>query len=188
MSDLTPEERGDLAQHLLLEGMGLAVAVREEPREKLADRLRGLSRHELESLAIVLAALINPDQPVREALAWVDFDEYGRHDPFAFRSQATIRQAAPRDAISLGEVVDEIKVRRVLEGEQHRLTASERALGVRIGMQRGLSYEEVAGLLGMKVDAVNRSWHRTRRRAREAGLPVPERPVWARSGQLRSAV
>lgn len=64
--------RGDLAEELVPEAVDLAMAVREESREEIAARVGGLSRHRLEALVVVLAAMVDPDRSVQDALGWLE--------------------------------------------------------------------------------------------------------------------
>lgn len=171
------EARGDLAQALLPDAAGLAVAVREESREEIAQRLASLDRHELEALAVVLAAMVDPDQPLAQALDWVDFDEYGDKHRLTKRSKRPIGAFAPDRPVTRGAGVDEIAVGHVLAGHRMPLNRAERALAISRGMQAGKSFEEMGAVLGMDAPSVQSSWERTKRAAREAGMPVPQRPA-----------
>jgi len=89
------QARGDLAEAMVQEAAGLAIAVREEPREEIARRLAGLDRVEMEALAVVLAAMVDPDQLLHESLAWVTFDEHGNAaSPYVPRYRRTAREKA----------------------------------------------------------------------------------------------
>lgn len=173
MNPLTAAERGDLAEALIPEAGALAVAVREEPRKQIADRLKGLSRHELEALAVILAAMVDPDRPMKDTFAWVDFDEYGDPLPWMKPAKRTVREAAKKPPRIRGGV-DEVAVRRALTGEPVPLNSRERTRAVEIGILRGLDYDGVADVLRMNREAVKQSWDRTKKKRREAGLPVPE--------------
>jgi hypothetical protein len=173
VSTADAEAGADLVEALLPDAAGLAVAVREEPREQIAARLAGLSRHELETLAVVLAAMVDPDQPIARALAWVDFDEYGEPLQSPTESIRHIRQAARPQRLDRNKGIDMAKVERALRGEPMGLTTHERTAAVDKGIRRGMGYDEVASVLGMSRDAVLRSWDRVKQRARANGQYVP---------------
>lgn len=183
MSGLTPAQRGDLAEALIPQAAALAVAVREEPQEEIADRLRGLSHHELEALAVVLAAMVDPDRSLKDALAWIDFDEYG--DPTTWKStvKQTVRQSAKKPPQDRSHGIDEVAVHRALTGERVPLNSRERTRAIEVGLRRGLGYTAVAEALGMQRETVQRSWERIKERRRAAGLPVPN----LRVDEIRSA-
>lgn len=180
MSTLNAEQRGDMVEALMPEAAGLVVDVHEGSAEDIKTRLAGLSRHELEALAVVLAAVADPERPLKEALAWVTFDEHGNRIPPSqtTRTEKTVRELAPTVRRQLAGV-DVVAVNRALsaKGQGMALNRDERRMAIEVGLRRGLSYELVAKRLGMEVDAVQRSWERTKKRAREAGEPVPQRPL-----------
>lgn len=177
MTTLTAEERGDLVEALLPEAAGLAVAVREEGQEQIASRLHGLGRHELEALAVVLAAMVDPDRRLKDALSWIDFDENG--DPLEpmKHSNRTVRSLVRRGAVDRAKGVDMVAVERTLKGERFDLTSFERTAAIDLGLRWGMSYDDVAERLGMTKDAVKRSWERSKKSARENGRYVPLQPV-----------
>jgi hypothetical protein len=179
VSTLSAEERGDLVEALRPDAAGLIVAVREETQEQITARLRGLSRYELEVVAVVLAALADPDRSMGEALGWIDFDEFG--EPLRYPSKASrpIRDAAstalPHTRGRAG--VDEVAVERALHGDRQPLNARERAMAVDRGIRRGMDYDLVAEHLGMDREAVMQAWERAKRKARAEGRPIPAQQV-----------
>ncbi|GAA0500953.1 hypothetical protein [Streptomyces olivaceiscleroticus] len=179
MSALSAEECGDLVEALLPDAAGLVCAVREESRDQIAARLGGMSRHELEAMAVILAAMADPERGLREAFEWINFDEYGEPLPWPSRSSKTVRglvsTAAPRMKGRAG--VDEVAVERALHGDPQPLNSAERALGVDRGIRRGMSYDDVAERLQMTRKAVEQAWTRAKERARAEGRYVPKEKV-----------
>ncbi|MBP5918724.1 hypothetical protein F3K34_43860 [Streptomyces sp. LBUM 1486] len=181
---MSAQQRGDMVEALLPEAAGLVVDVHEGSAEDIKTRLAGLSRHELEAVTVVLAALVDPDRPLRQALAWVDFDEYGEPlKPVASRSEKAIRDHVPRLARVRGGV-DVVLVHRALAPGRHgdmRLSQDERRLAVQVGRRRGMTFDEIAERLGMTAKAVERSWERSKARERAAaavaGRQSSVRPV-----------
>jgi DNA-binding CsgD family transcriptional regulator len=167
-----------MAEALLPEAAGLVVDVHEGSADDIKTRLMGLSRHELEALAVLLAALADPDRGIRESLAWVDFDENGNrlYSSDLTRSQKAVRDLAPSIRRELAGV-DVVAVHRALtpEGQGVPLTQAERRLAIEVGYRRGLPKKVIADRLGMSEDAVDRTWDRIKKRARDAGGPVPVR-------------
>ncbi|MCF0086651.1 hypothetical protein B0E37_01708 [Streptomyces sp. MH192] len=171
-----------MAVALVPEAAGLIVDVHEGSAEDIRVRLAGMSRHELEGLAVVLAALADPDRPLKEALAWVTFDEYGNPLPpsrAGTRSDKAIRDAVPVQKRCRTAGVDVVAVHRALteRGEGLALSQEERRLAIEVGVRRGMPYELVASRLGMEKDTVKRSWERVKERARAEGRVVPTRPL-----------
>lgn len=180
MSTLNASQRGDMVEALMPEAAGLVVDVHEGSAEEIKTRLAGLGRHELEALAVVLAAIVDPDRTMKDALAWVTFDEHGNRIPPSqtTRSEKPVRDLAPQMKRKLADV-DVVAVHRALTraGVGQPLNTFERRLAVEIGLRRGYTYQLVARQLSMDVEAVKRSWERTKQRARQAGEPVPQRPL-----------
>jgi hypothetical protein len=174
---MTAEQRGDFVEILMPVAAGLAMAVREEAPFEIRARLHELDRHELEVVAVVLAAMVDPDQPLAEALGWVDFDEHGEALGVAQKSRRTVGSLARVRPVDRTHGVDRVAVERVLNGERFPLNQHERTIGVDLGIRRGMSYDDVADRLGMTREAVQRSWDRSKKTARENGQYVPLQPV-----------
>lgn len=165
MTDAT--ERGDLAAALITDAAYLTMAVRDRDPADIAQRLAGLTRHELEALAVVLAAMVDPDRSVHQALGWIDFDEHGRPlEETPQKDGRRIRNAArePEHSTAIGP--DWAAAVRALEGEPIPLRKLDRTLAVEIATRRGWTKERTARVLGMTETAVDRSWQRTRARHR----------------------
>lgn len=170
--------RADLAQALIPEAAYLAMAVRDRDPNEIATRLNGLTRHRLEALAVVLAAMVDPDRSLKEALAWVDFDEHGRPlQPEPCRDFRLIRNAAREPAQSAAIGPDYAAALRALEGEPITLRKLDRALAVELAARRGWTTPQIAAALDMTETAVDRAWQRVKDRARANGRPVPRRPI-----------
>ncbi|MEU8682933.1 hypothetical protein [Streptomyces sp. NPDC048611] len=179
MNGTDAEARGDLVEAMLPDAAGLVVAVREETREQITARLRGMSRHELEVVAVVLAAMAEPDRGLGEAFGWISFDEHGEPLPRPSKATRTVRDvpstALPHTRGRSG--VDEVAVERALHGDPQPLNERERALGVDRGIRRGLDYDLIAERLGMTRSAVMQAWDRAKRKARTEGRHVPVQQV-----------
>lgn len=173
MTVMTAEQRGDLVEALIPDAAGLVVDVHEGSAADIAARLRGLSRHELETVAVVLAAMADPEQTLRQALGWITFDEAGERLEGGPEPVAGGLRDVARVEVQAGPIVDEVAVRRALEpGRPVVLNQRERRMAVCAGVRRGLKHEDIAGRLGMSRDAVQRTWERAKKRAREEGVPL----------------
>lgn len=177
---LNAKQRGDMVEALLPEAAGLVVDVHEGSADDIKTRLAGLTRHELEAVVVIVAALADPDVGIREALAWVNFDENGNrlYPSDLTRSQKAVRDLAPALRRQMSGV-DVVAVNRALSGRDRGVALSqvERRMAIEVGLVRGMSYELVAARLAMEVEAVKRTWERIKARAREEGVPVPSRPA-----------
>lgn len=160
--------RADLAQALIPEAAYLAMAVRDRDPADIAQCLAGLTRHQLEALAVVLAAMVDPERTLQDALGWIDFDEHGqpleeapRRDGRRIRN--AVREPHPSEAVG----PDYAAALRALEGEPIELRQADRALAVTIAIRRGRTKKETADVLGMSEGAVGKAWLRSQNR-REA--------------------
>lgn len=173
MSTLTAAQRGDLAEAMLPEAAGLIVEVHEGSADEIRLRLQGLTRHELEAVAVVLAGLADPDRGIKDALSWVTFDEAGDSLEWSTDSKREVREfASARSDRSYG--VDRVAVDRALgPGPEVLLNRDERRVAVETGVRRGMSYDDVADRLGMDRETVKRAWERAKRKARAEGRWVP---------------
>lgn len=76
--EVSARRRGEWARRVILpRALELVTAVREEHRLALGDRRAGLGRAELESVVVVLAAMVPDDQPAAELLAWITWNDNG---------------------------------------------------------------------------------------------------------------
>jgi len=75
---VTREELGDLAERMVFKGARLAAIVHGDGGRWDVDNLiGGLDLTELRALAVVLAAMVDPEQTVGQALAHITWDEHG---------------------------------------------------------------------------------------------------------------
>jgi hypothetical protein len=152
-------------------------------RRDIGQVIARLAEGEKDALLVVLAGLVPPDVPLGWLLAYLTWDEHGKAASPPSTTE-TLRDIASDDESSCGlqEVdVDEAAVLRALEGENVPLNRDERRSAVVHGMTKGMGSQAVADALGMTQVAVDAVWTRARKRAREAGAPVPECPRWAKT-------
>lgn len=73
---MTPDQLGDLAERMVFKGARLAAIVHGDGGVWDVDNLIGaLDLHELRALAVVCAAMVDPDTTVADALAHITWDE-----------------------------------------------------------------------------------------------------------------
>ena len=72
---------GDEAQRLLNVALDLAVTVRDEHRDVIAQQLNTIPANDKDGLLVVLAALVDVGRPVGDLLSWVTWDENGNPLP-----------------------------------------------------------------------------------------------------------
>jgi hypothetical protein len=75
---MNARERGDLAEDMLPKACLLSVLIHGDGGpEDVAEVLAGLDETQKNALIVVLAGMVDPEQPVGKALGWVDFTENG---------------------------------------------------------------------------------------------------------------
>lgn len=75
------QARGDLAESLIPVAASLIGAVHEGGPVEVERVLSILAPENLPALAVVLAAMVDPDRPMSALLGWVTFDEHGAPPP-----------------------------------------------------------------------------------------------------------
>lgn len=118
MNRLSPEQRGDLAERMLPEAANLAVLVHGDGGpEDVAQVLSGLTGPEKDALIVILAGLVDPDQPVGKALGWLDHDEHGSLTVPSWSEERSVRDLAPEPDCDLDEdFVDQVAVAKFMKG------------------------------------------------------------------------
>jgi hypothetical protein len=143
---VTPAERGDLAERLLPKAVHLACVVRGDGDVHDVDfHTRSLDRTELLALVVLLAAMVDPDQRIDDALGYVTWDETGRSAPAEVHGLRTLRGLASKVDGPKG-----LGAKRVLDSERMQL-ARELHLG------QGYTVTEVAARIGAS-DITVKKW------------------------------
>ena len=103
MNTLSVEQRGDLAETMLPVAANLAVLVHGDGGpEDVAEVLAGLDETQKNALIVVLAGLVDPEQPVGKALGWLDFNEHGSVVVPSWSEDRPVRDLAPDGVEELG--------------------------------------------------------------------------------------
>lgn len=176
MSVLTAEQRGDLAEQLLPVAAHLAVLVHGDGGpEDVAEVLAVLDETQKDALIVVLAGLVDPEQPVGKALGWLDFNEHGSVVVPSWSEQTSVRDLAPDGGTDDGqEFIDQVAVERFLTGAKVPLSEAERLEAVVRGVGRGLTYRDIDALHHVPVNTTATFISRLRKRYVQQGRPFPE--------------
>lgn len=91
----TPTDRGDLAERMLPVAARLACIVHGDgAHQDIAHVLDQLDRSELIAVIVDLAAMVNPDTRIDDALSHITYDEHGKPAPALANGKRTLRGLA----------------------------------------------------------------------------------------------
>ncbi|MFG2676980.1 hypothetical protein [Streptomyces sp. NPDC048445] len=173
MSIPTAVQRGDLAESMLPVAAHMAALVHGDGGpEDVQETLQPLTEEQRNALIVVLAGLVDPDQPMGKLLGWLDRNEHGALTVPNWGDRTPLRDLAPEPEVG-DDYIDPIAVDQYILGARIEVTDNEflavlgraAALGLSMGeldRRRGVSR-------GMNGDRVNRM----RKAYQRAGLAAP---------------
>lgn len=177
MTRMSPEQRGDLAERMLPEAANLAVLVHGDGGpEDVAQILAGLDGAEKDALIVVLAGLVDPDQPVGKALGWLDHDEHGSLTvPASWSEERSVRDLVPEpDAVPDADFVDQVVVSNFVRGFRvGTVTDAEFLEAVKQCVARGLTLGDVDQLRGWSQKTTANWVNRLRKQYQRSGRDFP---------------
>lgn len=166
----------------------LAVLVHGEGGpEDVQEVLDGLSEEQRMALIVVLAGLVDPEQPLGKALGWLDFNEHGALTVPDWQNAATVRGLAVDPAperLDEDTFIDEVAVQQYLRGKASRVTPRERVEAVRKAVAMGVTYLDLDALHGLRLGSTSTFISRTRKAFVARGEAFPEMP--SRVGETRN--
>ncbi|MFE0207061.1 hypothetical protein [Streptomyces sp. NPDC058985] len=178
MSSMNAEQRGDLAERMLPEAANLAVLVHGDGGpEDVSAVLAGLSAAEKDALIVVLAGLVDPDQPVGRALGWLDHDEHGSLTvPASWSEDRTVRDLAPEENVDLdADFVDQVAVAKFVKGFRvGELTDVEFLEAIKQCVAAGLTLTDVDHLRRWPRRTTENRVNRLRKQWQRSGRAFPE--------------
>jgi hypothetical protein len=175
MSTLTVEQRADLAEQMLPVAAHLTALVHGDGGpEDVAKALEGLNETQKNALIVVLAGLVDPEQPVGKALSWLDVTKHGALGVASWMGQRPLREHVPDDVAEIGDdYIDEVAVQQHLRGTNLYVTNRERLEAVARGVRTGMDYPEFDAMYGLRKGSTATFVSRMRRRLEMLGEPVP---------------
>ncbi|WP_435606608.1 hypothetical protein [Streptomyces ardesiacus] len=177
MSTMSPEQRGDLAERMLPEAANLAVLVHGDGGpEDVAAVLAGLTGAEKDALIVVLAGLVDPEQPVGRALGWLDFNEHGSLTvPASWSEDRKVRDLAPEDDTDLDDdFVDQVVVSNFVRGFRvSAISDAEFLESVKQCVNRGLTLGDIDQLRGWERRTTENWVNRLRKQWKRSGREFP---------------
>lgn len=176
MSNLTAQQRGDLAEQMLPVAAHLAVLVHGDGGpEDVADVLAGLDGKQKDALLVVLAGLVDPEQPVGKALGWLDFNEHGSLTVPSWSEQRSVRDLAPEPADGLDDdYVDQVAVTKFVRGFRvDSLTDAEFLAAVQQCVVQGMTLSDVDVLRKWPRRTAENWVNRLRKQYQRSGRAFP---------------
>ncbi|MFC8008721.1 hypothetical protein [Streptomyces cinereoruber] len=181
MNGLSAQDRGDLAERMLVDAARLATIVRGEgTAEDVAEITSQLDRQQMDALVVVLAGLVDPDRPLGALLCWMEFDEHGKAAKPDLADRRTLRTIAEEweeslDVPAEADLVDEVAVMAYSEGRPVEVTDEERLLAViRCVSVRGMTYEQIDHMQRLTVKTTKRFVERMRTAYERHGREFPD--------------
>ncbi|QLJ06794.1 hypothetical protein HZZ00_37840 (plasmid) [Streptomyces sp. NEAU-sy36] len=176
MSTLSPEQRGELAEQMLPVAANLAVLVHGDGGpEDVAEVLGSLDSTQKDALLVVLAGLVDPDQPVGKALGWLDFDEHGSLTVPSWSEQRSVRDLVPEPSEDLdGDYVDQVAVSKFVHGFRvDSITDAEFLTAVQQCVAQGMTLADVNRLRRWPAKTAENWVHRLRKQYQRSGRVFP---------------
>ena len=175
MSFLTSAQRDALAKQMLPKAAHLAAIVHGDGGpEDVAETLAGLNETQKNALIVVLAGLVDLDQPVGKGLSWSDVTTHGALPIPAWMEQLPLRAHVPETQLEDDETfIDEEAVRQHLGGWNLHVTPRERLEAVARGMRQGMTHPDFDAMYRLRVGSTSTFVSRMRKRLLERGEPVP---------------
>ncbi|MGW5989497.1 hypothetical protein ACWFRT_13970 [Streptomyces anulatus] len=125
MTSLTAFQRGNLAEDMLPIAANLAVLVHGDGGpEDVGAVLAGLDEAQRTALIVVLAGLVDPEQPMGRALGWLDRNEHGALTVPNWGDTTPLRDLVPDEPVG-DDYVDMVAVRHYLKGIKVTVTDAE---------------------------------------------------------------
>jgi hypothetical protein len=142
--------------------------------EDVQEVLAGLTDTEKNALIVVLAGLVDPDQPVGKALGWLDFNEHGSLTVPSWSEGGVVRDLAPEPAEEPVDI-DPVAVNRFVMGFRVGELSDEEFLeAVRQCAAAGMSCPDI-DMLRRWPEKTTENWiNRLRKRYSRGGRVFPD--------------
>jgi hypothetical protein len=172
---MTAEQRGDLAEKMLPVAANLAVLVHGEGGpEDVQEVLGALSDEQRNALIVVLAGLVDPEQPLGKALGWLDFTEHGVLTVPLWSEERSVRDLAPDASEALDDgFVDQVAVTKFVKGFRVEVSDAEFLAAVRECVAMDMTLAEVNRLRRWPEKTAENWVNRLRKQYQRSGRQFP---------------
>ena len=142
--------------------------------EDVQEVLAGLDDAQRTALIVVLAGLVDPDQPMGKALGWLDFNEHGQAIVPEWGSRATLRDLVPEPELEGEETyIDPVAVQCYRAGQPVAVSVRERVEALKQGVESGMTYPDFDRMHGLADNSTATFVSRTRKAYEERGEVFP---------------
>lgn len=175
MSALTSKQRGNLAEQMLPIAAHLAVLVHGDGGpEDIAAALSNLGDTEKNALIVVLAAMVDPEQPVGKGLSWTAVTKNNALPMPAWLEQKPLHEHAPDTAEALDETfIDWAAVEKFVKGFRVEVTDADFLAAVQQCVADGMTLGDVDRLRRWPAKTAETWVNRLKKRAQRAGRDFP---------------
>jgi hypothetical protein len=153
----------------------LAVLVHGEGGpEDVQEVLAGLTDQQRNALIVVLAGLVDPEQPLGKALGWLDYNEHGSLTVPSWSEERSVRDLVPEFVEELADdYIDPTAVNRFVKGFGVDVTDAEFLAAVQKCVAMEMVLADVDKLRGWR-DKTTENWvNRLRKQYQRSGRKFP---------------
>lgn len=172
------EAREELAAQMLPVATNLAALVQGDGgAQDIEAVLASLDEDRKSALIVVLAALVDMDRSVADALWWLQPVAGGSPMEPEWPASALLRDLAAEPSgqdEDDEDLIDPVAVEAYLQGRPVRVTPRERLEAVIVGVRRGMAYPDIDAVRGLRHGMTSTFVSRTRKRYAKLGQPFPE--------------
>ena len=172
---LSVEQRGDLVERMLPEAANLALLVHGDGGpEDIAQALAGLDETEKNALIVVLASMVDPDQPVGRGMSWTAVTKNAALPMPAWLEQKPLREHAVEETETLdADFVDWAAVEKFVKGFRVELQDTDFLAAVQQCVAEGMTLTDVDQLRRWRPKTAENWVNRLRKRYQRAGREFP---------------
>jgi hypothetical protein len=175
MSTMNAEQRGDLAEQMLPVAAHLAVLVHGDGGpEDIAAVLSGLDDTAKNALIVVLAGMVDPDQPAGKGLSWTAVTKNDALPVGAWLEQRPLREHAPDVVAELDDgFVDWAAVTKFVKGFRVEVSDADFLAAVRQCVADGMTLGDVDRLRRWPAKTAEKWVNRLRKQHQRSGREFP---------------
>lgn len=175
MSTMTTEQRGDLAQEMLPEAANLAMLVHGDGGpEDIAEVLARLDDTQKNALIVVLAGMVDPEQPVGKGLSWTAVTKNAALPMPAWLEQKPLREHVVETVEEVGEdFVDWAAVTKFVQGFRVEMTDADFLAAVQQCVAMEMTLADIDRMRGWRSKTSENWVNRLRKRYQRSGRDFP---------------